>query len=177
MTYLYPEDVAPELTVPLLNGGTFTLSQSAPKNYTVVIFYRGAFCPICMNYIAEIDEHYQKAKDAGFDIVLVSMDTKEKAEESTKGITTKVPIGYGMSEEVARSWGLYISSGRPNTSEPDVFSEAGMFVIRPKGDNTIFMAMVQSAPFTRPSMEQLIGGLSYAVEHKYPARGNITKLK
>jgi peroxiredoxin len=176
-TILYPDDVAPELTVPLLNGGTFTLSDSNPKNFTIVIFYRGAFCPLCMNYIGEIDKHYKTAAAAGFDIVLVSMDTKEKAEASTQGITTKVPIGYGMTEEVARSWGLYISSGRPNTAEPAVFSEPGLFVIRPQGDNTIFMAMVQSAPFTRPSMEQLIGGLQYAVDNKYPTRGNITKLQ
>jgi peroxiredoxin len=178
MTVVYPDDVAPELTVPLLNGGTFTLSERAPKNFTIVIFYRGAFCPLCMNHIREIDSYYDQAAEAGFDIVLVTMDPKEKVEESTKEITTKVPIGYGMTEEVARSWGLYISSGRPNTAEPEVFSEPGMFVIRPKDDNTtIFMAMVQSAPFTRPSMEQLIGGLQYAVEHKYPTRGNITKLQ
>jgi hypothetical protein len=127
-----------------------------------------------MNYIREIDSYYDKAIEAGFDIVLVTMDPKEKVEESTKGITTKVPIGYGMTEEVARSWGLFISGGRPNTAEPEIFSEPGLFVIRPKESNsTIFMAMVQSAPFTRPSMEQLIGGLQYAVENNYPTRGNI----
>ena len=158
-------------------GGTFSLSESAAKTLTIAIFYRGAFCPLCMNYIQEIESNYHKAADAGFDIVLVSMDTKEKAKESTKDIASKIPIGYGMTEEVARSWGLYISSGRPNTAEPAVFSEPGMFVIRPKGDNTIFMAMTQSAPFTRPSIEQLIGGLQYAVENNYPARGNITKLE
>ena len=175
-TVLYPDDVAPTLTVPLLNGGTFTLSERTPNHFTIVIFYRGAFCPICMNYIPEIESQYQTAVDAGFDMVLISMDSKEKAEASTKGIATKVPIGYGMTEEVARSWGLYITSGRPNTAEPAVFSEPGLFVIRPPVNNsTIFMAMVQSAPFTRPNIEQLIGGLQYAVDNQYPTRGTLTK--
>jgi peroxiredoxin len=171
MTVVYPDDIAPELSFSLLSGETYDISQRNPKNYTIVIFYRGAHCPLCMNHIKEIEAHYQEALAAGFDIVLVSMDTKEKAEVSTMDIAKSVPIGYGISEATARSWGLYISHGRPNTSEPAIFSEPGLFVIRP--DQSIFMILTQSAPFTRPSMEQLIGGLKYAIENKYPTRGNI----
>jgi peroxiredoxin len=171
---LYPNEMAPKLTFTLLSGDTYTLSDRHPTNFTIVIFYRGAFCPLCMNYIKEIEENYSSAYDTGLEIVVVSMDTQEKAETSTKDIATMVPIGYGLTEEVARSWGLYMSSGRPDTTEPSVFSEPGLFVIRP--DNTIFMAMVQSAPFTRPSIPQLLNGLGYAIANHYPARGNITNV-
>jgi peroxiredoxin len=175
MTVVYPNDFAPGLSFQLLSGETFNLSNRNPQNFTIVIFYRGAHCPLCLNHIKEIEEHYQSALDAGLEIVLVSMDTKEKAEMSTKDIAKAVPVGYAITEETARSWGLYISSGRPNTSEPAVFSEPGLFVIRP--DNTIFMILTQSSPFTRPSMQQLIGGLQYTIEHQYPARGDITKIE
>jgi hypothetical protein len=85
----------------------------------------------------------------------------------------KTTIAYGMTEKQAREWSLYISKGLDGTSEPGAFAEPGLFVLKP--DNSIFMAMTQSAPFSRPSMDQLIFGLQYAKEHNYPARGTLTR--
>jgi peroxiredoxin len=138
----------------LINGNTFTLLDRNPKNFTVLIFYRGAHCPLCVRYVKEIEENYQKALDSGFEIVLVSMDNQEKATQFAKDIaesigaqSLKVPIAYGSTEEQARSWGLYISNKNEGSNEPNVFSEPGLYVIRP--DTTVVVAMVQSSPFTR----------------------------
>lgn len=173
---LLPGTIAPALSFPLLSGETFTLSNHSNKpkqHFTIVIFYRGAFCPICMNYIKEIEEQYDRAMESGYEIILVSMDTKEKAEQSMKDIAKKVPIGYGLPIEMATDWGLYISNGRINTSEAEYFCEPGLFVLRPSEDNTtiIYMTSIQSAPFTRPNINELIDGLNYVVQHQYPIRG------
>jgi peroxiredoxin len=167
-------------------GETFDLHQQSPENFTIVVFYRGKHCPICKFYLREIEEHYESLKQNGMEIVAISMDDGEKALETAIEVSALVddnaekktdenslqlsfPIAYGLTVEKAREWGLYLSSARPGSSEPDVFSEAGLFVIRP--DHTVFMVQVQSAPFTRPSIQQLIGGLKFAVDNKYPARG------
>jgi peroxiredoxin len=175
MPVVYTNEAAPALSFPLLSGETFTLTDRQPKNFTVVIFYRGAHCPICLNYIQEIEENYPTALDSGTEIVVVSMDTKDAAEASTKNIARTVPVGYGLTEEMARSWGLYISGARDGSNEPAIFSEPGLFVICP--DTTVSMAMIQSSPFTRPSIQQLLDGLGYMIEHKYPARGELTNKK
>jgi peroxiredoxin len=167
---------APNLTFPLLSGETFTLTNCNPKNFTIVVFYRGAHCPLCMNHIQEIEDNYQTALNAGFEIVIVSMDSKDTAQASTKDIALTVPVGYGLTEAMARSWGLYISGGRDGTNEPTIYSEPGLFVIRP--DTTVLMALVPSSPFTCPSIPQLIGGLrSYAFQNNSPARDRRTKCK
>jgi peroxiredoxin len=173
MPVVQTNKAAPDLTFPLLSGEKFTLTDRNPKNFTIVVFYRGAHCPLCMKHIQEIEDNYRAALNAGFEIVIVSMDTKDKAQASTKDIALTVPVGYGLTEETARSWGLYISGGRVGTNEPKIFSEPGLFVIRP--DTTVYMALVQSAPFSRASIPQLIGGLTYAIENNYPARGQLTK--
>ena len=38
----------------------------------------------------------------------------------------------------------------------------------------IFMVEVQSAPFTRPPLDQLVQGLKFALDKDYPARGDLT---
>lgn len=183
-TTVYTNEPAPELTVPTLSGDTFTLSERNPETFTIVVFYRGRHCPICIGQLKEIEAAFEDAKAKGMDVIAISMDTEEKArstvaaalsesEEKKDNDTLTFPIGYGLTEEQARNWGLYISQGRPNTSEPQVFSEPGVYAISP--DNTVFFAQVQSAPFTRPNFLSLIGGLQWSKDNNYPARGQLTK--
>lgn len=169
-----PLEQAPALSVPLLGGGTFALADSTPEAFTIVVFYRGKHCPICKTYLKEIDALIDQAGDQGIEVVAVSMDNQERAEATLEEIATrKLRIGYDLSEASAREWGLYISSQRAGSTEPAVFAEPGLFVMRP--DQTVFFAQTQSAPFTRPDFGKLLGGLKFVVENDYPARGDLTR--
>jgi hypothetical protein len=49
--------------------------------------------------------------------VITSSDTRERAEETkTKWGLPNLKVGYGISIDKARAWGLYISSSRGMTS-------------------------------------------------------------
>ncbi len=167
-----PTSQAPALTVPLLSGGTWSLADSKPEAFTIVVFYRGKHCPICKTFMKEIEAHLGQAAAQGIEVVTISMDSEERARDTHAEIATeKLKIGYGMDAATARSWDLYMSSGRPDTAEPEIFSEPGLFVIDPEGK--IFFAQTQSAPFTRPDFGKLLGGLKFVVENNYPARGGL----
>ncbi|MEM7505699.1 MAG: peroxiredoxin-like family protein [Pseudomonadota bacterium] len=169
-----PREKAPALSFPLLSGGTWTLAERNPQNFTIVVFYRGHHCPICKTYMQEIEALLPQAAEQGIDVVTVSMDSQERAEATHAEVATeKLAIGYGLAEADARAWDLYISSARAGSKEPEVFAEPGLFVIRP--DGTVFFAQTQSAPFTRPDFGKLLGGLKFVVENDYPARGDLTK--
>ena len=169
-----PTKPAPALSVPLVQGGTWTLTDQSDETFTIVVFYRGKHCPICKTYMKEIDALMDQAADQGIGVVAVSMDSEDRARDTHAEIeTTKLPIGYGMTEAAAREWGLYITTGRDGTAEPAVFSEPGLFVVQP--DGVIFFAQKQSAPFTRPDFAKLLGGLKFASEKNYPARGDLTE--
>jgi alkyl hydroperoxide reductase subunit AhpC len=179
---VYTAEPAPELIVPTLTGETFTLADRNPRVLTILVFYRGAHCPICKEQAKEIEENYQKALDEGMEIIMVSMDTKEKAMKFSQDVastiessetTIKVPIGYGLTESQARSWNLYISENWAGTSEPPMFSEPAIFAILP--DTTVLMVQMQSSPFTRPNMTKLIDGLTWAITNNYPIRGSLTR--
>ena len=82
-------------------------------------------------------------------------------------------LGYGLDEASARSWGLYISTGRGLTStgveEPAHFSEPGVFLIRP--DLTLYWANIQTMPFARPHFKDMLGAIDFVLAKDYPARG------
>jgi alkyl hydroperoxide reductase subunit AhpC len=179
----FPNEPAPALSVATLSGKPFTLSANKPAKFTIVVFYRGSHCPICTGYLKELEEGYEEAKKRGIDLIAISMDSKDRAlkQEAAvieslgkkEGEKLTLPIGYGLPEEVARSWGLYISPGRPGTSEPAVFSEPALFVLKP--DSSVYFISIQNAPFARPNLMHLLGGLDYVVANDYPTRGTLTK--
>jgi hypothetical protein len=56
--------------------------------------------------------------------------------------------------------------------EPALFSEPGVFLVRP--DGTLYYGAVQTAPFARPNFNDLLGALDFVIANNYPARGEFT---
>lgn len=163
-----PGNQAPDLKLPLAGGGEYDLRGQSPEAATMVIFYRGLHCPICKDYLAEVAEKAPSFEEKGMPIVLASMDPADRAEQAGKewGIG-KLPVAYGLTEECARAWGLYITNSIKEAETP-VFCEPGTFWVKP--DNSLYLVEISSMPFARPDLDILLGRVA-AVGAGYPARG------
>jgi peroxiredoxin len=166
---LMPEAQAPALSVETLGGGTWDLAAQTPQNFTMVIFYRGYHCPVCQAYLQKLEGLVDQYERAGFSVIAVSMDgagraAKTAEEWSLSGVT----IGYGLSEEAARDWGLYVSKAIKE-GEAETFAEPGLFWIRP--DGRLYLIDISNMPWARPDLEFLFSKIPFAVEKGYPARG------
>ncbi|RDC59951.1 hypothetical protein HME9302_01148 [Alteripontixanthobacter maritimus] len=170
---LKPNQTVPTLELPLTIDARFSLADQTPHTFTMLVFYRGKHCPICKKYLTEIGSKLGVITKRGINPFAISMDSPERAAVSHEEWETgDLPLAHSLTEDTAREWGLYISSGREGSEEPDVFSEPALFLIRP--DGTLFFAQTQSAPFTRPSIDDLMDAVDFVVEKDYPARGNLT---
>ncbi|MEP3224677.1 MAG: peroxiredoxin-like family protein [Parasphingorhabdus sp.] len=172
MPVAIPTEKLPDFTVPLTDGGRFQLSQRAGDNFTLLLFYRGLHCPICKTQLRDLQKKLSDFAERGVTAVAISMDEESRAQESAEkwGID-ELLLGYGLAETTARALGLYLSAGRPDSAEPMLFSEPALFLVRP--DQTLYFASIQSMPFTRPPLDQLLMGIDYALAHNYPARGEV----
>ena len=96
------------------------------------------------------------------------MDPVDRAEKAKAdwGLSD-VPVAYGLTEDVARSWGLWISS-TIKEAETDVFAEPGTFWVRP--DGRLYLIDIATMPFARPDLEILLSKVG-AMGNGYPARG------
>jgi peroxiredoxin len=174
---LTPRQPAPTLSVDTLAHGRFDLRAAAPERLTLVCFYRGLHCPICANYLKELERLTPEFAARGVETIAISSDGQERAAEMAKKIgAERLRIGYGLALDKAREWGLYISASRGKTSigieEPALFSEPGVFLIRP--DGTIYYLSVQSMPFVRPNFAEMVAALDFVIKNDYPARGEFT---
>jgi len=174
MSKLMPRQPVPDLEVPLVGGGRWSLADQAPEHFTLICFYRGQHCPICKTYVKEFDRLAGDFAERGVSVVTLSSDTLERAEATVAdwGLEN-LPVGYGLTIDKAREWGLYVSTSRGKTSlgivEPDLFSEPGVFAVRP--DGTLYMGSVNTMPFARTHFKEILGALDFIIKNDYPARG------
>ncbi|HLE94030.1 MAG TPA: peroxiredoxin-like family protein [Sulfuricaulis sp.] len=176
MTRLYPRQPVPELSVATLAGAQWVLSAQKPERFTLLVFYRGLHCPICRKYIGELDGLIDEFAQRGVNAVAISNDVKERAQQAKETWGLKnLTIGYAMGLDVARRWGLFISSSRGKTSagieEPAQFSEPGIFLIR--ADGTLYWSQIQTMPFARPVFKEMLSAIDFIIKNDYPARGEV----
>jgi hypothetical protein len=156
MSTITPRTPTPSLEFETVDGGTWRLADQNPENFTMIVAYRGLHCK------------------RGIDIVVVSSDDRERAEEAKRDWEIpNLTVGYGLSIDKAREWGLFVSTGRGKTSagieEPPIFNEPGLFLVRP--DKTLYASNIVTMPFTRPRFKDVLGALDVIIERDYPARG------
>jgi peroxiredoxin len=164
-----PRQPAPDLTVPLLHGGTYRLRDRQPRLFTMVVFFRGLHCPVCQAQLKELERGLGELEERGIEVIAVSGETLERTRTlAREWKLERLPLAYGLTEDQMRAWGLFISHGI-NESEPALFSEPGLFLISP--DHTVYYESILSMPVGRPRLGELLGGIDYWTTHNYPARG------
>ena len=174
---LVPRQKTPDLSLPIVGGGTFTLSDEPSPRGTVVTFYRGLHCPICATYLKELERLSPEFAKRGVGTIAISSDGSERAAAmATKIEASRLRIAYDLTLAQAREWGLFISTSRGKTSigieEPALFSEPGLFLVN--ADLSLYYLNVQSMPFVRPHFSELLAALDFAIDKSYPARGEYT---
>ena len=164
-----PKNKVPELQLDLINDTKWILENQKPEKYTLIVFYRGLHCPVCKKQLQDLASKTEDFKSRGVNVIAVSMDTEKRAKLSAeKWETGDLPIGYGISEDKAREWGLYISHSVKDP-EPEVFSEPGMFLVR--ADGTLYFSSIQTMPFARPELDAVLKAIDFVEKEDYPARG------
>ena len=172
---LIPRQNAPNLAVGTLESGCFDLTAETPSRMTLICFYRGFHCPVCSNYLKELDRLTPAFADRGVTTIAISSDTEDRARRMSQKIEFRPPAYWllGLELSDAREWGLYISASRGESSigieEPALFSEPGVFLVKP--DHSIYYLAVQSMAFARPNFLEIIQALDFVIKNDYPARG------
>jgi peroxiredoxin len=174
---LIPRQPVPGLCVETVDHGRYDLASEQPERFSLLVFYRGLHCPICLKYLLELGRLLPDYEQRGVSVLALSSDDRERTAAMAKKVNVAgLRFGYGLALADARTWGLYLSTGRGMTSagveEPALFSEPGVFLLRP--DRTLYYGAVQTMPFARPHFDELLGAIDYAIAKDYPARGEYT---
>ena len=109
-----PEDVQPLTTgdrapAPTLRdaaGSPTNLARAYGDRATVLVFYRGGWCPYCNTHLSELIEAEAKLLDAGFQILAVSPDRPAKLREAADDHGFSYRLLSDSNMQLARAFGL-----------------------------------------------------------------------
>lgn len=165
-----PRTRVPELTVNTVGDNKpWDVQAQDPEAFTLIVFYRGYHCPVCKKQLSQLNELIPKFEEQGVSVIAISSNDQATAEKTKEEWPVdQVSLGYGLPIDKAREWGLFISAATKE-KEPAHFSEPGLFLIRP--DGTLYFSSVQTMPFARPDLEEILSSIGFVMKNDYPARG------
>jgi len=99
-----PEDISPLLigeTVPdiqltQMDGSSTNIGTVLSGKKTILIFYRGGWCPYCNSHLSDLQKIEPKLKELGYQIIAVSPDVPAKLNESDQ----KHDLNYQLYSDV-----------------------------------------------------------------------------
>jgi peroxiredoxin len=112
----------PQFSLTDLDGSVFD-SSSLAGSPTVVLFYRGNWCPLCMAQIQEIAERYQEMAAMGINVLLVSPQADTNSRELAERLGVPMTFLVDAGNKVAEQFGIAVKNGvpigMPGNYEPD----------------------------------------------------------
>ena len=169
-----PRAVAPGGNFPQLRWSTVgagKLDLTEEEGWRLLVVYRGRHCPLCKRYLSQLQELLDQYREAGIFVAALSSDPEERAEADVAEQEWKFPVGYDLAPEEMRELGLFVSDPRSPDETDRPFAEPGVFVLNPSGRLQIID--ISNAPFARPDLRSLLGGIKFVAENDYPIRGTL----
>ncbi len=153
------------------SGEVKTLAQASGR-WQLVVVYRGKHCGRCKKYLNGLEKMQSAWHDAGFDIAVVSADSRAKAQADVAEFSWTFPIYSELSEDSMQALGVYISDPLTPDEADGRFAEPAVFCLRP--DGTVQIAAISNGPSARPDLAELLDGMEFTIEHGKPARGTVS---
>lgn len=173
---LRPGQTFPSIILPLLGGGEADISKPTGKHdWQLVLVYRGKHCPLCTNYLQELESNRQAFSDIGIDVIAVSADSEARATAHLADIDANFSVAYGLSQKHMKALNLYISGIQNGIDVEGPFAEPGLFIINHEGK--LQLVDISNVPFSRPDLGNIAGGMKWlrSQTQKFPINGTHTE--
>ena len=109
-----PEDISPlligenipEINLPDATGKNFDLNSAIARQPTILIFYRGGWCPYCNKQLSGIQEIEPEFKKMGYQIIAISTDSPDNLKASTAKNKLEYTLLSDADLNVSKQFGL-----------------------------------------------------------------------
>lgn len=96
----------PSFTLKDVDGNDVSSNDLMKKGNLVVVFYRGSWCPFCNRYLQSLQASSREIKDAGGEIVAISVETPEGSTSVAQKNELKFTVLSDPNLDTARKFGI-----------------------------------------------------------------------
>jgi peroxiredoxin len=146
-------DVFPKIRIETTAGETLILPEALAGSFSVVLFYRGAWCPFCVSQLGDFGAHKKELDDLGVKVVALSVDDKVTSAGLASKTNFPFPMGYGADAYKVSSITGAITNDSPRYLQPTAFT------LTP--DGKVLAAVYSSSAIGRLVAKDLIGFVTF----------------
>ncbi|MGB0867191.1 MAG: redoxin domain-containing protein, partial [Granulosicoccaceae bacterium] len=150
-----------------VDSGAHTKLGHESGKWQLIVVYRGKHCGRCKKYLNALEAMQSQWLEAGFDITVVSADSRAKAQLDQQEFGWSFPLYCELSEDDMRALGVYISDPLSPDEADGRFAEPAVFCLR--SDGTVQIAAISNGPAARPDLAELLDGMVFPIENNRPA--------
>lgn len=96
----------PELELKTVEGGPFDLNKAIKEKPTIIIFYRGGWCPYCNMHLGQLQKIESQLIQSGYQIIAISPDRPEKLHNSIEKNKLNYLLLSDSKMTAARAFGI-----------------------------------------------------------------------
>jgi peroxiredoxin len=100
------ESIPEGISLQSKEGKAIELKSVLAEKPTVLIFYRGGWCPYCTKHLAEIQEAKSEIEALGYQIIAITPDQPQRLEKSVERSKTEYPIYSDSELDAINAFGL-----------------------------------------------------------------------
>ena len=153
MPLLQNGDAFPKLEVPAVGGGTIALPADLSGSWSVVLIYRGAWCPFCNAQLAGFAAEKEALDRLGVKVVALSVDDEVASAATKAKHHLQFPVGHSANADaIAAATGAFVNPS-PHFLQP------ADFVLGP--DGTVKAAAYATNAIGRMMAKDVVGFVSY----------------
>jgi peroxiredoxin len=153
MPLLQNGDMFPALTLDAVGGGQISLPGDLAGHYSVVLIYRGAWCPYCNAQLAAFSRAAARFEERGIKVAALSVDEEAVGVGLKEKHHLNFPIGYGAdADQVVALTGAY-------TNPDPRYLQSTDFVLDPQG--RLITVVYSSSAIGRLMPDDVLGFVDY----------------
>ena len=160
-TPLHPGDLFPALTAALPGGRTLRLPDALAGHFSVILFYRGSWCPDCNAQLRAFQRSLDRLTGLGVLVTALSVDDEATTKELIAKHSLQFPVGHSAdARAIAAATGAFVN-------DDPVYLQSTGFVLDPSG--SVVVSVYSSGAIGRLLPDDVTGLVRYLREHA-PAR-------
>ena len=141
------------------------LPRDVEGSYSVILFYRGAWCPYCCAQLAAFSRARESLSSIGVAVVALSVDDEATTKSLVDKLQLRFPIGFGAkADDIAAATGAYIT---------DAHLQSTGFVLDRSG--RILTAVYSSGAIGRLVPDDVAGLVRYVERHAANALAEVRR--
>ncbi|GAB5556877.1 MAG: peroxiredoxin-like family protein [Schleiferiaceae bacterium] len=99
-------DTVPNIELKNLDGSSISSEAVTSQKPTVLIVYRGGWCPYCTRHLSAVGEIMNEIDSMGYNVVAVSPDSPERLNESSEELSLDYQLYSDYSGQFIQKMGL-----------------------------------------------------------------------